>query len=124
LGLGRVLLRSDEYKGDFRIKQAIIFSLLFVGTFFAGRTGFVGLIFGVVLYFLNIKSLLKRLFFFCKGLILLAGTVLIVFLLLPSEIKEVVVNQLLPYAFEFVYNYIDLGKTTTTSTEILSDMYF
>ncbi|WP_172840628.1 hypothetical protein [Sphingobacterium sp. B29] len=33
-------------------------------------------------------------------------------------------NQLLPFAFEAVYNYIDTGETGTKSGEILDEMYF
>lgn len=107
----------------------VIFCLLFVGSFFAGRTAFVGLFFGIILY---IYLLFNNLTQFLLGVgRLLLYTVSIFFVcyffylyLVPVSLKSIVDEKLLPFAFEFIYSYQETGKFTTKSTDVLNQMYF
>ncbi len=106
------------------IKKILIGLLIFIGIFFAGRTGFVGV--GIAgLYFLlsNIISVKKKL----KAIIKVSGVVAIlisIFMLTaPDSTKGLVINNLLPYAFEAIYSKIESGKTQTASTNQLKQMW-
>jgi len=114
-----------ENKGFFTIKNSLIFLLLFVGSFFAGRTAFIGLGLSLILYFLSVGKKREKILSFFSLLIATACIAyLLYFTILSDDIKEVVENQLLPFVFEAVYNYIEDGSTSTSSGEVLDNMYF
>jgi len=116
---------DDGKKEYFSFKNSLFFIVLFVGSFFAGRTAFVGLGIALILYFLSLGARLKKGTSFIRLVLIVAGTSFFLYnILLPSETKEIVENQLLPFVFEAVYNYIDSGETSTKSGEILQQMYF
>ncbi|MBB1645534.1 hypothetical protein [Sphingobacterium sp. UME9] len=109
----------------FSLRNSLFFIVLFVGSFFAGRTAFVGLGTALALYFLSFGSRFKKLISFIRLILIVAGTSFLLYnILLPPETKDMVENQLLPFAFEVVYNYIDTGETSTKSGEVLEQMYF
>jgi hypothetical protein len=114
----------DKKGAKFNTINSIVFLVLFVGTFFAGRTGFVGFSFAVVLYLFNYRSFGKRLRSLLKLLFLITAFALIIYLFIPASSKELIGETLLPFAFEFIYNYMDEGKFSTESTDVLSTMYF
>lgn len=100
------------------------FILIILGSFFAGRTAFVGLIFGLIHYiFYNYKNIFSFL-----RIVLLFSFVFSIFIFLynnlPVSYKNIVDNNLLPFVFEFIYSYDETGEFTTESTEVLRDMYF
>lgn len=109
----------------FSLKNSFFFIVLFVGSFFAGRTAFVGLGIALVLYFFSFGSRFKKGISFLRLILIVAVSSFLLYnILLPLETKDMVENQLLPFAFEAVYNYIDTGETGTKSGEILDEMYF
>lgn len=109
----------------FSLKNSFFFIVLFVGSFFAGRTAFVGLGIALVLYFLSFGSRFKKAISFIRLILIVAVSSFLLYnILLPPETKDMVENQLLPFVFEAVYNYIDTGETGTKSGEILDQMYF
>lgn len=97
---------------------------IFIGIFFAGRTGFVGV--GIAgLYFiiaLRVKKSKK-----IAAVIRLAVIVTVVIFsflsFAPKNMRGLVVDNLIPYAFEFVYSKIETGKTQTYSTNDLKGMW-
>lgn len=101
-----------------------LFLGLFIGSFFAGRTAFMGLGIGVIYYLFFTGNFLTRIFSLSKFLVVGLGVIFVLYTFLPVNVKEMVENDLLPFAFEFVYNYIDNKELTTKSTDILDDMYF
>lgn len=101
-----------------------LFLGLFIGSFFAGRTAFVGLGIGVIYYLFLTGNFLTRLFSLSKFLVLGLGVIFVLYTFLPVNVKEMVENNLLPFAFEFVYNYMDNKELTTKSTAVLDNMYF
>ncbi|AUC85233.1 hypothetical protein CW731_07945 [Polaribacter sp. ALD11] len=107
----------------------IIFILLLVGSFFAGRTAFVGLIIGVVSYFTYSIGSFKKMFFSVISIsfyILITSiiTYIVYLFLIPQSILVIVDEKLLPFALEFYYKFQETGKLTTKSTDVLSKMYF
>jgi hypothetical protein len=101
-----------------------LFLGLFIGSFFAGRTAFVGLGIGVIYYLFFTGNFLTRLFSLSKFLVVGLGVIFVLYTFLPVNVKEMVENNLLPFAFEFVYNYMDNKELTTKSTAVLDNMYF
>ena len=104
--------------------NSALFLLLFIGSFFAGRTAFVGLGIGVLYYLFFTSDFFKRLFYLSKFLIMGLGIIFVLYLLIPENVKDIVENNLLPFAFEFVYNYMENKELTTKSSELLNNMYF
>ena len=114
-----------KYDGRISIKQIVLFTLLVIGTFFAGRTGFVGLLIAVIYYFIVMgQPLYRKLLRFLAIFLLIGLGGVLIYWILPFEIQLLVVDTLLPFAFEFLYSYFEAGTMTTVSTEMLSDMYF
>lgn len=101
-----------------------LFLGLFIGSFFAGRTAFVGLGIGVIYYLFFTGNFLIRLFSLSKFFVVGLGIIFVLYMFLPVNVKEMVENNLLPFAFEFVYNYMDNKELTTKSTDVLDNMYF
>lgn len=112
-------------KGFFSFINVLLFIILFIGSFFAGRTAFVGLGAAVCFYFMSFGNRLQKIANFGKLLlIILSVSFLLYTFLLPDNLKEIVENKLLPYAFEFVYSYLDTGSVSTESGDVLEQMYF
>ncbi|MGM0407328.1 MAG: hypothetical protein ACQERU_05060 [Bacteroidota bacterium] len=96
--------------------------LLVIGNFFIARTGFVGLIFSLILLFLYAHpkgTTFKKIAAFTLTFILF---VTILFIILPKNIKFLILENVLPFAFEFIYNYKYTGSIETSSTNHLIDM--
>jgi hypothetical protein len=118
----RYLIDVDKSSPSFF--NIIILGGLFFGTFFAGRTGFVGLLMALLYYLFSFTPPLKKILGLLKLLSFFILTSLLIFLVLPSDVKQMIETKLLPFAFEFWYNYMETGDVTTKSTENLSEMYF
>lgn len=107
-----------------RFWQLITGLLIVVGVFFAGRTGFVGIGIGCIYFLISLKVKTRNKF---SAIIkLLVSMVIIISLTLtvaPKKFKDMVVDYLIPYAFEFVYQKLDSGKTQTASTNELKEMW-
>lgn len=128
-GYGMVFILFMKYIIDyknhkFQFRSIFTFILLFVGSFFAGRTAFVGLLLAFMLYFLSKSLKHGKVYNIGKVVFLIGLFALGIYFVLPSNVKTLVDERLLPFAFEFVYAYIDKGELTTSSTETLNNMYF
>lgn len=96
--------------------------ILVLGTFFAGRSAFVGAILGFVYYMISkgrIFLKLRNVFF---GIILLIVCALIIYFLFP-DFSELLVERVFPFVFEFYYNYQFNGIAQTGSTNMLKEMW-
>lgn len=99
-------------------------SLVVIGIFFAGRTGFVGV--GIAgLYFLGTfhASTKQKITAILKLSILLTVIISSFLAIAPKNLRGMVVDNLIPYAFEFVYSKFDSGKAETASTNQLKRMW-
>jgi hypothetical protein len=119
-----VLFYVKIYVLDNKIRfwNVIIGVFLVLGIFFAGRSGFIGLIMGVILYFisrsdigLKCRNILYALSYLC---IMIAA----VYMFFPNFV-ELLVDRVFPFAFEFYYKYNASGVLQTNSTNILFRMW-
>lgn len=105
-------------------KNIVVLLICIIGTFFAGRTGFVGLLFAIAFYAVYWRGVYFKMASVLKMLIIIAVAVAALLLVLPPAVNEMIFDKLLPFAFEFVYNYLEGSGVSTASTDVLSDMYF
>jgi len=97
---------------------------IFIGIFFAGRTGFVGVGIAGLYFIITLKaSFKKKIKTFIKALILVTIIISSFLTFAPQRIRGIVVDNLIPYAFEFVYSKFESGKAQTASTNQLMDMW-
>lgn len=105
------------------IKYLIYFILLFVGSFFVGRTAIIGFMISF-LYLILYQH--RNLFNFKLLMRLLTVSVfasITVFICLAEEYRSVILDKLLPWVFEIFYKYVDTGHAQSNSLDSLNDMY-
>lgn len=103
------------------MKNALIGLFIFVGIFFAGRSGFVGCLFGLICYYFSSNIGIGN-----KGRLILYWILSIIVALFLSSlffptIYGLFANAVLPYAFEFFYSLSETGKMETASTNELQN---
>jgi len=107
-------------------KKYLIFVFIFMGTAFAGRTGFIGLVMGlggwIFFSFTKVFTFIKRNAMYLIGFpLFLALTYNFV---LTDKQRQSFSNDLFPFAFEWYYNYRDYGKLEVNSVEATPYHYF
>ncbi len=100
----------------------IIGLLLVLGTFFAGRSGFLGAILGVIYYLFSTERTIKKFKNIFIILLSIIFIILLVYISLPSFV-ELLVHKVFPFVFEFYYHYESSGKVQTWSTNRLMEMW-
>lgn len=103
--------------------------LILVSIIFSGRTGFIGAIFSLLL--LVLIPLLKY-GSLNKASVLLPGYLagIIIFVigilnsLLPSDVKDIISDKVVPWAFEIFINKAETGNIQSASSDDLKTMYF
>lgn len=102
--------------------------LLFVGIFFAGRSGFVGCLIGALgyLFFRGSGSVVRKLKNIVKILLWLFISVTVVLVLISvysPEYYHFLEKDVFAYAFEFLYSFGESGEFETASTNDLLGMW-
>lgn len=101
--------------------------LIFVGIFFAGRSGFVGCLLAVLGSMVYRSDGFKGKFVaVVKSLLLLLFVLFLLNIILYQffeDFYQMLLEQILPYAFEFLYSVGDSGKMETQSTNQLLGMW-
>ncbi|MDR0798156.1 MAG: hypothetical protein LBN18_00120 [Dysgonamonadaceae bacterium] len=94
-----------------------VFTLIVVGIMLTGRVGFVGIGFGLLLYFLFVADPIVILARFTKRALLFIPAILAIyfFVLSPAQ-QHSFENQIFKFAFEAFYNYSATGHLSTSST--------
>ena len=112
-------------KGNFSYFDAIILIVTIIGTFFAGRTGFVGLFFALIYFVIVRDDKMKKFSLLFKSIlsIIILFNILFIFIF-SNEIKMFFLKQVIPYAFEFLFNFINHGNLSTHSSDQLAKQYF
>lgn len=123
------LLYKAQMKGFFFFK----FVVIILSVFISGRTGFIGIILSFVLVLLSCigsnftlisKTTLIRLL---KGCILGCGILFIIALLcyriMSADLKFMIDEYIIPYAFEMFISYEKTGAIETHSSNYLIDWY-
>lgn len=111
---------------DNRVSYSEIIGLLLIVIcgFFAGRTSLVGFAIGFLYILLsNTEKQIKTKFL--KQIFIIIGILIgVVIILLPSEIKEFIVDRLLPWVFDVFIKYAETGSTESSySFNTLNEMY-
>jgi hypothetical protein len=119
-----VKLVTDRAASVIRVSDILCFLLLILGTFFAGRTGFIGLGIALITIIGYGRSIPFKLFSFLKTAFICTALALTVPYVLPAGTRDLLFDKLLPFAFEFLYSYLEKGSVATESTDVLSGMYF
>ena len=124
-GICFIIYVKDFFSAKASIVNTLIGILLFVGIFFAGRTGFVACLIGFIGFFLYRYSIGKIIKMFKALLIVIVFVSLtgVLLFLYSPEFYELINEQLLPYAFEFLYSMSDGGTAETASTNRLMEMW-
>ncbi|CAM1370232.1 conserved membrane hypothetical protein [Tenacibaculum litoreum] len=102
---------------------AIILGLtLVLGTFFAGRSAFLGAVLGVVYYLFSQGKILNKIRNCFFAIAILIFCLIIVYFLFP-DFSELLVERVFPFVFEFYYKYESSGVAQTGSTNKLMEMW-
>jgi hypothetical protein len=101
--------------------------VILISVITAGRTGFIGI--GTALMFFFIKTSHQGLFTkFVRNLFYTIFILLVIYYsssVLFPKVYDAVNNQLLPWAFEFYYNFTETGELSTSSSDqLLTSHYF
>lgn len=122
-GIGFIIYIKEFLSRKITLLNVIIGLLIFVGIFFAGRTGFVGVGIGLLAFFFSRKiRFWKKLKLFLYIGMTLIGIVWLMSYLLP-EFYALLEKRVFPYAFEFIYSLDNSGKVETASTNQLIKMW-
>lgn len=111
-----------------RVLKVFLYIVIISGTFFAGRTGYVGL--GIAFIYIFIRSLIKhkkekiRFAEFITGILsFFAGGYVLLFFIARFTKDEKFYN-LFHFTFQSLFNMVDNGSLMTSSMESLQNMYF
>lgn len=99
----------------------IIFILIFLGIVFAGRTAFIAIGIVGVIYLINYKR--KMIFGLFIIVVLFSFLSWLITQFFPG-VRAIIEDNIIRYAFEFIYNYLEYGSLSTSSTDKLDTMYF
>ncbi|WP_019027517.1 hypothetical protein [Colwellia piezophila] len=113
----------STFKGTLWKSNVLFFLLLCLGGMFTGRTFFIGLGFALMLYFLLNYNKPSSYYIALKSLmIIILSATCFAFLFIPIELLDKIINELLPFVFEFIYSYLETGSFSTRSTDHLTSM--
>ena len=122
----RLLLLNSLHSFFYGWRKYVILLFMTMGTMLAGRTGFVGLALGLILWFL---FSFNRIFVFVKQNSFYIVSIAIVLVLafnfiVPSDKRKMFVDEVIPFAFEFYYHYRDYGTFGIASLDGTESHYF
>lgn len=104
-------------------KTVLGWFVLVLGTFFAGRTGFVGAALGIAYFILFSRySIINASQFILYAVLIIIVLVTILFAIFPNYMEYMIFN-VLPWAIEPVFNFIDGKGFSTGSTDVLDTMW-
>jgi hypothetical protein len=106
-------------------KSFVALSLMILGIALSGRTGFVGLSLGLLLYVVCSWNNLPQIGWIivkgCGGFLLLLA---IFYVVLTPRQKNNFVNNVLPFSLEAYYTWKDSGRLGTVSTDALMETHY
>lgn len=126
MSFGMFLLMSKFLRHKIVILDYFKLFLIVFAIIISGRTGFVGLGFAAAVFFL--KTVRYNIFMnFLKkvsvALFVIYGLYTVSAYVVPS-VYDSINRNLLPWAFEFYYNYIETGELSTTSSDQLNESHY
>ncbi|MDR1122272.1 MAG: hypothetical protein LBM08_15360 [Dysgonamonadaceae bacterium] len=112
---------QDYFRGIWKL---IVFFLLFVGCVFIGRTSFVGVALALLLVLLMSTDAVVKFKRTIRGLAAVSLFVYIFLFTIGSGQRKYLEENVLPFAFEFLYNYDKTKRFSTASSDALETMYY
>ena len=121
-GLIVLIYMSEVFKRKIvRLKDYVYLGFYAIGVILSGRTGFFGFVFGLLFLFFYIRvNFIRKIKIVCGGMLFLGLLIAGVFLFVPED--NFVKTRILPFAFEFLYNYFEGEGLRTESTRGLFTM--
>ncbi len=111
-------------KGKVTIKHVLWGVIILVGGFFTGRTFFIGAGMAGCYFLSSSLPVSTKIGTSIKVVCYLAAALILLVCIIPQSYYDKIYNLLL-YVFEAVFNYINTGHATTTSSaHLMDDMYF
>lgn len=126
-GIAFIIYIKNNFKDNVSPFSILGALSLFVGIFFAGRSGFVACLIGALgfLFYPRMQNSVRGKIIF-KTIIYLLVSIALLFVLIMAfapDFMKLVTEQILPYAFEFLYSVEDSGEMQTASTNRLQEMW-
>lgn len=122
-----VFMASDFINKKISFKYTILVTIpIFFATFSIGRTALLGIVFYFFIIFTAKLNVIKinrgaiGISFMYAILVIVLGF----FAFFVPVLNHLVFDNLIPFAFEFFVKYADTGTFSTTSTDVLKNMYF
>lgn len=109
-----------------RVAKGIFFVLLISGTFFAGRTGYIGALVALIYFFIT-RDRYRRPFNTqekISSIVLVGLFIAFIIFMVNFYYTNDDFNMLIHWTFQNVFNYMETGSAQSTSTETLKHMYF
>ncbi len=122
-GLTYIIFTKRYLLQKIHTKTIIIGIILLIGTFFAGRTGFVGAGLGILLFFLSKEQKTSSKFSLVFKILFLIIIFCGIFYLLFPTLADFVIDNVLPFAFEPFYKLYYGEGFSTGSTNKLGEMW-
>ena len=126
-GIAFILYLKYYFISKISLPTVFIGLLLFIGIFFAGRTGFVGCLIGAIGSVFDKETTIKikwnnlfRILIYVTLVLLCMWGVMFSFF---PDVLDKINMQVLPYAFEFLYSLDKSGQMETASTNRLMEMW-
>jgi hypothetical protein len=103
----------------------VVFFLLIIGIMLSGRTGFVGVVMGIIFYFIFKVDPVNIMYnVFRKMIVFVPIIVGAFFILLTPSQRRGFEEDIFPFAFEMFYNLESKGEFTTGSTDATLSFYY
>lgn len=122
-GLVYIIYTKRYLLNRIRIKEILGGIILLSGTFFAGRTGFVGACLGSLFFLLNNQKKILYKFFFVLEIFFSLILFCCLFYLLFPGLTNHLVEKVFPFALEPFYKLYYNDRFSTGSTDVLSEMW-
>lgn len=127
-GIGFVIYVRHYLLKSISPQNIFIGLAIFVGIFYAGRSGFLGVAIGFLFMFIskikqNLFKGVRLLLTFVASIIVVIAISLYLVSILAPDFYSILEEDLLPYAFEAFYNYDKGGQLETASTNQLMQMW-
>ncbi|MGB1295653.1 MAG: hypothetical protein ACPG6V_09245 [Flavobacteriales bacterium] len=123
---GLFIILAKFFRSQIKWFEYVTISLILLSIIVSGRTGFIGV--AMVIAIIVSKIITFQIFLTSiRKFILAAGIVYLGYFSLQfifPSLYSSVNNNLLPWAFEFYYNYMETGELTTESSDQLHDSHY
>lgn len=115
-----IILCIRQYCYNFKLSYIFAAVFITISSFFVGRTSQVGAIFAIIMFFF--MPIHKKIRKFLQFVALVVLSCYLAYFALPNQFKEIILNNILPYALQIFYNYFDNNSLSSSSTDELLRM--